>query len=143
MDEQFLEATVSLRGAICAPDGRVLTIRRASDGGWELPGGRINDGEAVVEGLEREILEETGLTVQVHQPVHAVTWHNDRSQGRFAVYYHCTTNGTEGPDVTLSHEHTDWAWLPESDLRERLSTPQSTAVERALAAGSVARPSGD
>ena len=31
---------------------------------YELPGGRINEYEGIVDGLKREILEETGLTVK-------------------------------------------------------------------------------
>ncbi|QIO21989.1 NUDIX domain-containing protein [Haloarcula sp. JP-L23] len=129
MDEQFLEATVSVRGVVCRPDDRVLVLRRASNGGWELPGGRIRDGERVTDCLRREGSEETGLSVTVHHPVHAVSWHNEAGHGRLAVYYHCTT---ERADVTLSHEHTDFEWVSEAAARERLSDPQTTATCRAL-----------
>jgi ADP-ribose pyrophosphatase YjhB (NUDIX family) len=44
----------------------VLLIRQAAPGEkpfWALPGGVVEDGELVVEGLAREVLEETGLTI--------------------------------------------------------------------------------
>ena len=44
----------------------VLLIRQAAPGEephWSIPGGVIDDGELVPEGLAREVLEETGLTV--------------------------------------------------------------------------------
>ncbi len=43
----------------------VLLTRRADNGKWCLPGGRIDPGETVAEGCEREVLEETGLIVRV------------------------------------------------------------------------------
>jgi len=91
MDEQFLTATISIRGVVCRPDGAVLTIRRASDDGWELPGGRIHRGEAVRDCLGRELDEETGLDITVHNPVKATAWQNQAGKDRFAVYYHCST----------------------------------------------------
>ncbi|MBV0923948.1 NUDIX domain-containing protein [Halomicroarcula limicola] len=129
MNEQFLEATVSVRGVVCTPDEQILTVRRASDGGWELPGGRMNRGEDVTDCLRREIDEETALSVTVHRPVHVVSWQNDTDDSRLAVYYHCTAASAE---VTLSEEHTDSAWVSETAARERLSDPQVTALERAL-----------
>jgi ADP-ribose pyrophosphatase YjhB (NUDIX family) len=135
MDEQFLEATISIRGVVCRPDETVLTIRRVSDDGWELPGGRIRCRESVPDCLRRELTEETDLDATVHHPVEAVSWQNDAGSDRFAVYYYCTTDAEA---VTLSEEHTEWAWVGEGTARERLSDPQATATARAVAANTVA-----
>jgi len=132
-----LEATVSLRGVVFAPCGDVLVVRRTSDGGWELPGGRLAPDEDAVEGVHREIVEETGLDTDVGRPVHAVSWRNDADEGRFAVYYRCVPDGCgidlgSGADpVELSHEHTDYAWLAPDTAAERLSDPQEHAVSTA------------
>jgi 8-oxo-dGTP diphosphatase len=47
------------------PQGLLLVRNRRRDGSvdWTPPGGVIDAGESVVEGLAREVLEETGLTV--------------------------------------------------------------------------------
>jgi NAD+ diphosphatase len=47
--------------------GRALLARRAIDprkGCWDLPGGFLEEGEAALDGLRREFLEETGLEVE-------------------------------------------------------------------------------
>jgi 8-oxo-dGTP diphosphatase len=52
--------------------GRLLLIRRGHDphrGSWSLPGGRVEAGESVEQAVEREVLEETGLTVRAGAPV--------------------------------------------------------------------------
>ncbi len=48
--------------------GRLLMIRRGHEPGaglWSIPGGRIEPDETDAEALVREMLEETGLTVEV------------------------------------------------------------------------------
>ncbi len=47
--------------------GRVLLSRRTDNGWFNLPGGKVEPGESVVEALIREVWEETGLIVQVDQ----------------------------------------------------------------------------
>lgn len=55
-------------GGVVIQDGRALLIRRGSEplkGEWSIPGGMLEIGETLVKGVERELLEETGLTVRV------------------------------------------------------------------------------
>jgi 8-oxo-dGTP diphosphatase len=54
-------------GAIIVEDGRVLLVKRGHEpltGEWSIPGGVLELGETVREGVAREALEETGLTVE-------------------------------------------------------------------------------
>lgn len=54
--------------ALCEDeDGRVMLTRRARDpyaGMWDLPGGFLQEQEHPLDGLRRELLEETGLDVE-------------------------------------------------------------------------------
>ena len=55
-------------GAVIVCDGEVLLVRRAHpplEGEWSIPGGGLELGEKLREGVAREVLEETGLDVQV------------------------------------------------------------------------------
>src|SRR5947208_7223941 len=54
-------------GAIIVEDGRVLLVKRGHEpltGEWSIPGGVLELGETVRQGVAREALEETGLTVE-------------------------------------------------------------------------------
>lgn len=54
-------------GAIILKSNRVLLVERARSplqGYWSLPGGVLETGERLEEGVCREVLEETGLVVQ-------------------------------------------------------------------------------
>jgi 8-oxo-dGTP diphosphatase len=55
-------------GGVIIEDGRALLIRRGSEpllGEWSIPGGTLELGETLEEGVARELLEETGLQVRV------------------------------------------------------------------------------
>lgn len=53
---------VSAAGVVVR-DGRVLLIRSARRG-WEFPGGIVEQGEAILDGLKREIFEESGIDAE-------------------------------------------------------------------------------
>ncbi len=63
-------------GAIAIRDDALLVIKRGRPPGlglWSLPGGRVEGGESDREAVVREVLEETGLTVEVVDFVGEVT----------------------------------------------------------------------
>src|SRR4051812_31214691 len=55
-------------GGVVIVENRVLLVRRGTEpllGEWSIPGGLLEPGETLIEGVARELLEETGLTVRV------------------------------------------------------------------------------
>jgi 8-oxo-dGTP diphosphatase len=61
-------------GGVVVDNGRVLLIRRGSpplEGQWSIPGGLLELGESMTEGVARELAEETGLEVNVLELIEA------------------------------------------------------------------------
>lgn len=55
-------------GGVVIDEGRALLVRRGSEpllGEWSIPGGTLELGETLEEGVARELLEETGLEVRI------------------------------------------------------------------------------
>jgi len=55
-------------GGVLIEDGKALLIKRGSEpllGQWSIPGGTLELGETILEGIARELLEETGIVVRV------------------------------------------------------------------------------
>jgi ADP-ribose pyrophosphatase YjhB (NUDIX family) len=67
----FAEDPTELRLSVSAvvwrePGSRELLLMRRSDNGhWGLPGGYVEPGESVTEATRREVIEETGYSVEV------------------------------------------------------------------------------
>jgi ADP-ribose pyrophosphatase YjhB (NUDIX family) len=67
MEREFPSAPLVGVGAVVVEQGRVLLVRRGREplkGHWSLPGGMLELGESLVDGVVREVREETGLTVE-------------------------------------------------------------------------------
>ncbi|MEV8045719.1 NUDIX domain-containing protein [Streptomyces griseoluteus] len=54
---------MSVAGVIVDDHGRALLIKRRDNGHWEPPGGVLEPEETVLDGLQREVLEETGIKI--------------------------------------------------------------------------------
>jgi 8-oxo-dGTP diphosphatase len=68
MAREYPDRPVVGIGGVVIQDGGALLIRRGSEpllGHWSIPGGTLEIGESLQAGVARELLEETGLEVQV------------------------------------------------------------------------------
>jgi ADP-ribose pyrophosphatase YjhB (NUDIX family) len=65
---EYPERPVVGVGGVVIDEGRALLIRRGSEplrGEWSIPGGTLELGETLAEGVVRELREETGVEVRV------------------------------------------------------------------------------
>ena len=72
MSRSYPAAPVPAVGALVVHGGAVLLVRRGrppSRDVWAVPGGRVELGESLAEAVEREVREETGVTVRAGEPV--------------------------------------------------------------------------
>jgi 8-oxo-dGTP diphosphatase len=103
----------------------VVRLRKRDE--WVLPKGKLDDGETPRDAAEREVLEETGHDVSVHEFLGTLVY---ESGGRSKVvhYWRMETNGGQAYDLMDDVRAVDW--LPLDAAVERLSR----AYERAFLA---------
>ena len=101
-------------------DGRFLLLERAgvmpTDNGWywDIPGGRINEGELLMDALAREVSEETGLTLEGEPKLFMAQDIFVDKAGLHVV--RLTYRGAASGDVTLSDEHQSYKWVERDEL---------------------------
>ena len=117
---------VGVKGVIVNDDGNVLITQEPThffDGGkWELPGGKINNGEEEIpleEILRREVREELGEEFQIEIgkiiDVLRRPWNNPGASANqvMLVVFECFHRGG---DIKLSYENNDFAWISAQEL---------------------------
>ncbi len=117
--------------ALIVDSGRVLLIKRNEDdehcpGIWEVPGGRLTDGENPLEGLKREVLEETGLEVKVGAPLQVHYFTRDDGQQITMLVFACSLQGGE---LACGDEHSHCEWVPLAECRKKLSPYFHAAID--------------
>jgi dihydroneopterin triphosphate diphosphatase len=121
---------------------RVLALRRGAgtrcSGAWEAVHGHIETEEAPEDAAVREVLEETGLTVQrlYNVTVHSF-YHHRTSRIEVAVVFCAFVDS--GMTVTLGAEHAEYAWLSMDAAAVRFTWPRATQalneIQKLLATG--------
>lgn len=101
-------------GAVVVHEGRLLLIRRGRGpavGQWSVPGGRVEWGETLAEAVEREVAEETGLTVRCGS---FVGWVERMGPGHHYVIMDFRADVVGEPAVTLraGDDASEAAWIP-------------------------------
>jgi 8-oxo-dGTP diphosphatase len=115
---------------------RLLSARRtepsALAGGWELPGGKVDEGESPLSALHREVLEELGVRIRlgahVPGPLPGATWPlGDRYE--MLVWLAEVVEGEPAP----IEDHDELRWLRLDDLRAVGWLPADLPIVETLA----------
>jgi 8-oxo-dGTP diphosphatase len=103
MTENWLDIAV---GVLRCENEVCLSLRQnhqSHAGRWEFPGGKVEEGESVVEALIREFDEELGIMTQHWEKLTLVPWHYDKVSVKLHVYqtydYDGQPSGKEGQTV--------------------------------------------
>ncbi len=129
-------------GGVVIHESRALLIRRSGpplEDQWSIPGGVLELGETLVEGVIRELAEETGLEVIVLDLIEVFERIQPAPPGRAAepsakagpqyhfviVDYLCEARGTA---ARAGSDAKDFAWAGEHELGKFDLTPAATRV---------------
>jgi len=84
---------VEVAAGLIVRDGKILIAQRPGNvplaGLWEFPGGKRKPGESFEACLMREVMEELGLTIAVHEQVASAEHHEAGHQIQLR-FYRCT-----------------------------------------------------
>lgn len=123
-----------------APLIAVVLMRKRKD--WVLPKGKLNRGESAREAAEREVLEETGHGVRIHEFLGTLAY---ETNGRPKIVHFWRMEADSAPTRSLMKDISDVDWLPLTEAVERLSRGYEKAflaevgpVALAMAAGTTA-----
>lgn len=106
MSENIIDVAV---GLLIRPDGKLLLGQRPEgkpwSGWWELPGGKLEPGETVLQALGRELQEELGIAITQAYPW--VTYVHAYPQTTVRLAF-CHVTGWEGEPQGLENQALEW-----------------------------------
>jgi 8-oxo-dGTP diphosphatase len=112
MPEKIIDVAV---GVLLRPDGTVLLGNRPEDkpwpGWWELPGGKLEPGESVMQALARELHEELGI--QIHTATPWVTYVHTYPTTTVRLAF-CRVTGWDGEPQGLEGQLLRWVPLTQA-----------------------------
>jgi ADP-ribose pyrophosphatase YjhB (NUDIX family) len=125
-------------GVAVVDEARILLVRRADDGTWCLPGGRLEFGESVSDCARREFTEETGRSVELtgllgvySDPREQTHRYPDGTVVQFAgVVFSGTPGAVVGP---LAGDTVEVGWFTPSELPSNLMACDAPIIRDALA----------
>lgn len=115
---------ISVYAAIRNDKGEFLLLKRSQDsntnpGKWDLPGGKLEREEILEEAVVREVWEETKITIVPGEIAGYIMFELPEKRVIAIVY----DGGYIISDVRLSHEHTEYSWVPLDRILEMMNLP--------------------
>lgn len=124
MSEEHKSGNMAVGAFIQDESGKFLLIQRPDDCSycptcWEVPGGKMDPGETPEQAVVREVLEETGLSIELDGVIGEADF---KAKGKQLVMRYWRARVIDG-EVRLSQEHQAYQWLLLGDFRTQKLTP--------------------
>ncbi len=112
--EAIAVKTIKVVAAVIRDQDKIFTTQRGYgefQGGWEFPGGKVEEGETSIEALKREIQEELKVEIEVEDFIETVEYDYPTFHLSMECYYARIIAG----EIVLM-EHQDAKWLAKDEL---------------------------
>jgi len=115
-----MKTDIIQKSIIFNDQGLMLILRRSSSDDrrphqWDLPGGELEEGEDFLNGVHREIKEETGLEVADVRLIFAKsevkTWEKNGQKDIANIVRLIYIAKAKPGEVVLSYEHEEFRWM--------------------------------
>ena len=115
---------IEVQKAVIKKDNLFLTLLRSPKAEfypehWDFPGGKLEEGEDRIKGIEREVFEETTLNVNAGNVIGIYEMSIKGIPHRFTLYATKQILGT----VKLSSEHLDFRWATKKEILKLKTEP--------------------
>lgn len=104
-------------GVAVVEDGKLLLVQRGREPGrglWAVPGGKVRHGEPMREAARREVIEETGLEVEVGD----VVWVGEHIEGGHHIVLVDFAGSVTGGELHAADDADDARWVPLHEARD-------------------------
>lgn len=120
MTPQHFLGKISLR-AVIVQDEKVLLTRDIGDPDiWEIPGGRLYEGETIEEGLKREIREELGVEIRIGRLAYTEQFRQQRDGSlHLLLAYEAFLEDPTRPLTLAPDEVAEIRWIDKTQIDEQ------------------------
>ena len=109
-----IRAPILAAGGIVFREGsrpRIAIVRLRSDKSWVLPKGKLNRGEHAVAAAKREVLEETGHEVSVHEFLGSMSYPVVDGKIKIVQFWHMQASGRQVRELMYDVKAVKWLSL--------------------------------
>lgn len=125
-----LEIPISVKAIMIDSQGKTLLLKNERNL-WELPGGRIEEGEQPEDTLKREVQEELGIEVTLKRLND--TWIYEVQKERYILIITFEVAYESVEAIRLNEEHIDLGWFSFAEI-EQLNAAEGykNSIKKAL-----------
>ncbi len=118
-----------LAGCLIVEESKILLLHRRDEGHWEVPGGKVEEGESPTEAARREAEEEIGVEVELEKPFFSGEFMHD---GDIFLWHAYLSDIEQGEPGLEEEKFDDIRWFDPSELDELELAPNLRMILPAL-----------